>query len=327
MIDKSRILTAGATLFAAASVGFVMQNGGAIAARLIADRGDVSAGQTELAALAGIPGLPADRSIFGRFDSPTMDGSTRIAAVTEPLIIDVQSDAMPPSRFELGCDVSMSAVVEAGAMVRLSLDAPCHPDERVSISHEGIAFAELTDAYGILSVVLPAMARDATISARFNNGDQAIAHAEIFALDGYERLAINWAGPATMDLHALEFGAGFDDPGHVWAMAPGDPSTGVEAKGGFLTVLGNPDLPNPRLAQVYSAPYGRMNRQGDIDVMVEAAIDDVSCGRSVGLRTIRVTGARDARQLDVALSMPPCGGEDGFLVLKNLFPDLKIAQN
>ena len=212
-------------------------------------------------------------------------------------------------------------------MVRLSLNAPCHQNERITISHAGLFFADVTDNTGNYSVSVPALQKDAVFEIAFADGSTVDARALVLTQDGYERAGISWSGPAVLNLHAMEFGAGFDDPGHVWSGAPRNPTAGVRATGGFLTVLGNAALPRPQLAQVYSFPYDRMNRDGSVEIVVDAQIDQGSCGQDITARTVRVLGQGQPETMPVAFPMPACDGENGFLVLKNLFQDMKIARN
>ncbi len=330
MIDMKRILTAAATLVVAAGAGFVMQNTGAIAARLGNDQANAlprDGGLAQRGALAGLPSMPRDAFAPARLRSPGLDGALRIAAVTESIIPELGSD-IPAPRFPAEtCRTTVTAVSQPGAMVRLALNAPCHGNERIAISHAGLFFADVTDGDGNFSVSVPALQKDAVFEIAFADGSTVEARALVLTQDGYERVGISWSGPAVVNLHAMEFGAGLDDPGHVWSGAPRDPSAGVQATGGFLTTLGNAALARPQLAQVYSFPQDRMNRDGSVQIVVDARIDESSCGQDITARTVRVDGRGQPETMPVAFPMPACDGENGFLVLKNLFQDMKIARN
>ncbi len=146
-------------------------------------------------------------------------------------------------------------------------------------------------------------------------------------IDGYDRVAISWQGGPGMHIHALEYDAEYGDAGHVWADAARDIDAGVRAEGGFLIQLGNPDVYNPRLAEVYSFPFDRVPEDGTVRLIVEAEITPANCGKEIVGRTIQLSGQGGLSTMNIALVMPDCGEGGGYLVLKNLLQDLKIARN
>jgi hypothetical protein len=55
-------------------------------------------------------------------------------------------------------------------------------------------------------------------------------------------------------------------------------------------------------------------------------VSEANCGRELEAQTI-ATGDAGLKVQDIVLAMPDCEAVGEFLVLKNLFNDLKIAQN
>jgi len=331
MIDNRRILRAGATVVIAAGTGYLMQYGSALAARFTAPKPSVvTVGisddpiQPPPVALA-LPTPPAEAILPPRLAPPVNE--QRLAAVLDPIDLTLQNDATIPSLFSQTCDVNLSALPAPGAMVRLTLDAPCYQNQRITVSHAGLEFADATANDGGYSVDVPALSTDGPFLVTFADGRSVRAQTLTLTLDGYERAAIMWDGAPALQIHAYEFGAGFDDPGHVWAGAPRDPEYGVRAEGGFLVQLGNPDIFNPMLAEVYSFPYDRVPNGGTVNLIVEAEMSARTCGQKITAKTFQLDGAGIISTSKLALDLPDCGGESGFLVLKNLLQDLKIARN
>lgn len=225
------------------------------------------------------------------------------------------------------CNASLTAKPLAAAMVQLTLDAPCAPDQRVTLHHNGMMITERTDENGQLFLAMPALLENATFMAAFDDGVTAMALAQITSIEIYDRVVVQWQGPGQIQLHALEFGADYGDEGHVWSSAPQDTARGALGKGGFLTVYGQPMTDLDLRAQVYTFPSGTTSEVGDIDLSIEAAITPETCDRIIEAQTLQMSGGQDLKVTDVTLSMPDCDGTDGFLVLKNLLQDMKIAHN
>lgn len=89
--------------------------------------------------------------------------------------------------------------------------------------------------------------------------------------------------------------------------------------------LGNPDVFQPRLAEIYSFPYDRMQGKGVVKLIVEVAVTGQSCGIDIYAKSMQLSGAGIMSSTDVSLKIPSCGGENGFLVLKDLLIDLNIV--
>lgn len=331
MIDKSRAVTAGVTLLAAVAVGHFMQSGGAVAGRTNSDIAVAGVGTpvqfTQAPLVAFLPKPPSDAIMPIEFKSPDLGGTSRVAALNVTLDTDLQSDVETPLFLDEACDLTLTALPEPGALVRLNLGASCYQNQRILVSHAGLEFADVTGSDGSFSVEIPAMNQYAPFSISFADGRSVEAKTLNLTLDGYERVAVNWSGAATLNIHAMEFGAKFGGPGHVWAGAARNPQIGVNAEGGFLTQLGNPDVLNPVLAEVYSFPFDRMAKDGAVILMVEAEITPQTCGTEIRGNSLQLSGNGELSSTEVALTMPQCGGENGYLVLNNLFQDLKIARN
>lgn len=328
-----RYALAGATFSVAISIGFFMQSSEASQAVITPPAARVAgAALPDKASLPGVLSRPMPSS--ARVLPALPQDSTPAASLPQqPAARVVNGDApvgslpqeeTPPA---FGCNATLQASALAAAMVELRLDAPCQAGERVTFYHEGLRFTETVGQDGSLIVTAPALNENAMFAAAFANGDGAVSSARVEALAFYDRVAIQWKGNGGLQLHALEFGAGYGEAGHVWGGAPRDSSAVIDGSGGFLVQLGNSRLPEPQLAEVYTFPSGSVQSPGIVRMSIEAEISGVNCGQNFQAQSIELRTGRVAAVHDLALEIPGCDTAGEYLVLKNLLQDLKIAQN
>ncbi|MGR3343609.1 MAG: hypothetical protein ACU0DI_10370 [Paracoccaceae bacterium] len=330
MIDKRRAMTASATLLIAAAAGHFMQFGDAIAERVSSARSQkemASAASVPVRQLAALPTPPIEMIMPGDLSQQSTAPVSRVAAVNFTIDTVYQSDASVPPMFQTSCNVKLTALPEPGAMVRLQLDAPCYRNQRIMVEHLGLEFADVVGEDGTYTIDVPAFHEYRKFSVTFADGTTVDAKTLALMIDGYDRVAISWQGGPGIHIHALEYDAGYGDAGHVWANAARDVGAGVRAEGGFLIQLGNPDVLNPRLAEVYSFPYDRVPEDGTVRLIVEAEVTPATCGKEIKGRMIQLSAEGDMSTMNISLAMPDCGGDEGFLMLKNLLQDLKIVRN
>jgi len=331
MVDKRRIFRVGLTLIAAAATGHIMQSGGAFAARtdfFPPDAKRVQTDQSHFDIVAALPTPPVDVVGPEKLVTPVPRVEGRIVAAVSFQIEDGSlTDAPTPSFLASSCEATLAATSSAGAMVDVTLTAPCNPNERILVKHAGLEFSDITGQDGAYFVSVPAMNNYDAISVTFANGNSVKARPVAPSLERYERVAISWQGGGIMHIHALEFGAQFGDLGHVWAGFPGTFDPVGPLNGGFLTSLGNPDVVGPILAEVYSFPAGRSHEDGAVRLSVEAEVTDTTCGKEIFGQTHQMSGGGVVNSTQIELTIPACDNIGGFLVLKNLLQDLKIARN
>ncbi len=231
----------------------------------------------------------------------------------------------PDKRHIFECGMYLTAQPRPGAMVALALSAPCHGATRVTFHHDGMMFTGMTDPDGALDVEVPALSEKALFAATFASGDRVTAQADVPAMPFYDRIVLQWKGRTGLQLHAREFGAPYFSEGHVWAASAGDLGRSALGEGGFMTLLGDPHAPAPMLAEVYSFPVGTARRDGTVAVTIEAEVNADNCGREIAAQTIERNEQRPLRLRELTLDMPGCDDANGFLVLKNLVENLKIA--
>ncbi|WP_146347576.1 hypothetical protein [Falsiphaeobacter marinintestinus] len=224
-----------------------------------------------------------------------------------------------PSMPELGCKVSARAAPAPMASVQLSVDAPCFPNERVTVHHNGMMFTAVTDTDGTVHMTVPALSDRPIFIADFGNGKAAVATASVPDLKDYDRVVLQWSGETGFQIHAREFGASYGDRGHVWV--------GANASGadGSVVRLGARDTFAPKLAEVYTYPSGTSAKTGTVTLSIETEVTAANCGRDISAQTLELRSGTSLRTQDVTLSMPNCTAIGDFLVLNNLVDDLTIA--
>lgn len=223
------------------------------------------------------------------------------------------------------CEITANARPIAAALVNLTLDAKCLPNERVTVHHRGLIFSQTTDANGAFDITVPAMAKDATFVVAFSNGEGAVAQAVVDELADYDRVALQWKGDTGFELHAREFGADYGSDGHVWSGASRDLSFAVTGQGGFVSMLG--DVADGLMAEVYTFPITPTQGSGDVLLSVEAEVAKNNCGLEIEAQTLQTRSGNDITSRDLTVSVPDCDAAGNFLVLNNLFEDLKVASN
>lgn len=328
MINKRRAIRAGAVLLAALATGHFMQSD-AVAAKLTGTVDVVEKAVTNVLpeiskpVLANaLPTPPREMILPTGFPDADLSSGVRVAATSTGINSNIQSDAPTPSLYEFTCNVALTATPFMDGLVQLSLDAPCYRNQRMLISHAGLEFADITDSEGSFSSVVPVFSEFSSFDVVFADGNEAKANTLGMRVHEFNRVAVSWSGGPAIHIHALEFGAEFGEAGHVWAE-----SSEVSADGGILLQLGNPNIANPVLAEVYSFPNASAMHEGAVRVIIEAEVTPQTCETNITGKTVTVTPNEPALATAVSVTMPDCNGIDGFLVLKNLLQDMKIARN
>ena len=186
-------------------------------------------------------------------------------------------------------------------------------------------FTVLTDSNGLARVTVPALAKTAVFIAELQDGPSVVASAEVPDLADFDRAVLQWQGESGLQIHALEFGAGYGSDGHVWNAAMRDPAVAESGEGGFLLRLGDGLGPAPLTAEVYTFPSATTRRDGAVALSVEAEITEESCGTEVAAQSIQLRRGAAPTALDLTMALPGCDSVGDFLVLKNMLTDLTLA--
>ncbi|MGB5863351.1 MAG: hypothetical protein WBG95_03565 [Sulfitobacter sp.] len=272
----------------------------------------------EVVALAAMPTIVAP-------DADVLEES-----VTEVVADDVvEFDSADDITADLApvCDITANARPIAAAMVNLTLSAPCYPMERIAVQHAGLLFNQLTDENGSLDITVPAMAQDAVFVVAFTNGDGAVAQTVVEELSDFHRVALQWKGDTGFQLHAREFGAEYDSAGHVWSGEMRSMSYAATGQGGYIARLGDEAMADGLMAEVYTFPASAADIYGDVDLSIETEVGSNNCGLEIEAQTLQTVRGNDITTRNLTMSVPDCDASGNFLVLNNLFEDLKVAIN
>lgn len=329
------IMTAVGTLGCAIGIGFVMQGSSSSNERNSAASDDAVHAHnlqaldsaTTLLEVQDITLTSADFGVGDLQNSvrlPEMDSHVVKTAAPE---IAAPVPGASPHISATDCAVTATARPMAAAMVNVVLEAPCLPNERVTVHHNGMIFTQTTSRTGMLDINVPALAETAEFVFAFGNGDGAVARATVEDLADFDRVVLQWRGETGFQLHALEFGSDYDGTGHVWSGKPRDIASAITGKGGFMIMNGNLGVADPLLAEVYTFPSGMESMDGGVALSIEAEVITANCGQEIEARSLEMRGGKGIKTQDLSLSVPDCDAVGSFLVLNNLLQDLKVASN
>lgn len=263
---------------------------------------------TAAPALPAAPPAPPEVKVEVRKADPAQPAMTEAAPTGEPAMATA-------------CTATLDLMVEPNAMIGITLLAPCHPNQRVVLRQGGLAVTGQTTSTGALFTALPAMEKAALVEASFADGTKTSGEIAVPELTTLRRFGVQWQADDAFQVNAFEGGASYGDPGHVSAANPHRPAPGMDAKGGFLSLLGDSETANPLLAEVYTFPADPAQKP---EVVVEAAVTDKTCARELIAETLTSTGG-NVFVTDLTLAMPDCDAIGDYLVLKNLVLDLNMA--
>ncbi len=207
------------------------------------------------------------------------------------------------------CALGLRLENAPGAMIDLSLSAPCNMGERVVFRHAGLAFTETIGADGQVQVQLPAMTADALVAAYVGSSEVVLGKISVPDMAEYLRLAVQIAGSARFDLRA-------DEQGQVFVAK----SAGLEGAPHRITTLGQARMEDPLLSQVYSVA---LRDFASPELTVELGITPETCGRTLAAEVV-VSRFGKALRSSRSVAVPLCGTSGDILLLKNLLPDLTL---
>jgi len=363
MAQLKKIGMAAGTFSVALGIGFVMQNGDALASRFGGDAGEeparfaptdepVAVAQGSLVAPVSPEAVLDDQDVASASDTVELTVAPVLAAPEPALVAAVQlpTDMMvddapaspvqlasvdPETLPEIETDVSATTEIDCvpsmmagsgdAAMVELAIAAPCHQSTAFTIHHQGMMFTAMTNESGAAKLTVPALAEVAVMIAAFENGDGAVATITVPDFADYDRAVLQWQGDTAVMLSAYEDGADYGDAAHIHGGNPGDFGRATAAEGGFLIKLGEPTVQDALMAEVYTFPSGMIANPLDVMLVAEAEITPDNCGQDLAAQSIQVSPTGEATALDLEMIMPACDAVGDFLILQNMFEDLTLA--
>ena len=332
MSRMKEILTAVGTLGCAVGIGFVMQSSDTAEKRYGGKGEGIDVAAPAQVSLAGfganntlldvqeitLTSAEFDTSV----DAPAVD--SQVTTVSAPQSVLPEPD-FPDPAVTPACEITAEARPIAAAMVNLRMKASCLPGERITVHHNGMIFTETTSDTGMLDIDVPALNEEAVFIIAFSNGDGAVAQTKVEELSDFDRVVLQWKGQTGFQIHAREFGADYGAKGHIWADAPGDVADVVIGNGGLITELGDRNVADALVAEVYSFPKASTTLTGEVALSVETEVSQLNCGVEIEAQSLEVNGNGQIKTQNLTLSVPECDAIGNFLVLNNLLQDLKVA--
>ncbi len=345
-IAKLRLITGAVVVAAAAGSGYYMQSGAP---------GTTTLANAPVQATISLEALAADQAPRAPAYLPEADAPLVTRAATQPVAL-LQEDApnLPvpgtpeaatltpvmaepsqalgegaPAASAAGpsveCEVGFTANAAPGAMVELTLEAPCYGGQTVDIFHARTRFSTMLDERGLMQVAVPALEEDAFFNALFADGRTEVADILMLTMQDYQRYALFWKGEAGFDLYALENGAEYGAPGMVSAQQPYDAQRAIAGEGGFLTRLGT-DAGGYHTI-IYSWPSRLADAGPAPEVFIEAEVLEENCGREITATMLTTRDSQVPQSVPLFMEVPGCEAIGRYLVLKNPPLPVRIAAN
>lgn len=219
---------------------------------------------------------------------------TQIRFFCLTLAVAVGSLLAPSARAAQTCaGPSLTLLPRVPAMVTLTLAAPCHPGESLTITHAGLRFPARTDDRGGMTLTLPVLTTPAQVDLTLADGAVLTASAPISDLATVARTALLPIGTPGLHLRAAQVGT---RPA-ITAANPGQPDL---ATGGFLTLLG--DSAQGPQTEILSLPADTASGLA----ILHADVDDSSCGHDLLAMIYRIQPDGPPSPGALSLAMPAC---------------------
>ncbi len=212
------------------------------------------------------------------------------------------------------CGPLLELISQPGAMIGLTLLAPCNANERIVLHHAGLVVTGRTTASGAYFASVPALTAVSEVQIVFASGSTTTASIDMPEASRLHRFGVQWQDVDDFQLNAFENGANYNQTGHISAAF-----TGIPGDGGFLTILGDSSTDLPLLAEVYT-----FGKDPKADIVIEAAVTQATCGRELLGETLSASDG-NVEITDLTIAMPDCEAIGDILVLKNPDQDMKLA--
>jgi hypothetical protein len=167
----------------------------------------------------------------------------------------------------------------------------------------------------------------AFFTVRMPDGTSDSALALVPDLGDYYRVGLQWNEDRQLELHALEFGASYGEPGHIWLNNAGSVDRALSGEGGFVVQIGETGVENPMMAQIYSFPRDTLEETGNVRLSIEAPVTEANCGQDTQARTLELDEDGTVAVIELTFTLPGCDAVGDYLLLQNLLQDLRVASN
>lgn len=208
------------------------------------------------------------------------------------------------------CEPGLTLQAKPGALLSVTLTAPCAANTRVEIRHGDLRFTKRMPAGRPLHFAFPALEASGAVRVILSEGSVIEAVAPLTDLVGYRRFALAWSGAEGFDIEAEE---------GARRISAEEPGAGPGTLAGWLVELGDAEDAGSLQAQVYTYPVS-----GLAEVTARLVSTPATCGQRLrGMTLSSQAGAVEVAALRVDL--PDCAAGRVVLPLKNLDRGMKLA--
>ncbi|MEM7441447.1 MAG: hypothetical protein AAF393_17795 [Pseudomonadota bacterium] len=263
--------------------------------------------------LSEIHDIELTRSVL-EIDAPS---ALRVAAV-EPALGSGRTTPTLPRVQIANCELDIRATPTNGALISLTIGAPCHPASTAQIEHAGISFSQILDENGHAKITVPAFEEYATFDITLNDGVRGTVGAYVPDMSDVSRVAVSYGPDQPADLHAIASGAAPDSPDHMWRGAPSSKARALTFGGGYVVSLGT----GQKQAQVFTLPNTRTNAGARVSVQLQTKVKN--CDKAFAVQIVAVRNGVLTQNKSISLMDDVCK-EGASFVLKNVVKDLTVA--
>lgn len=224
----------------------------------------------------------------------------------------------------LDCTVKLSAQSLRSARVRLNITAPCHSNKVATIAHAGLQFNEYVNDNGNIEITIPVLLDPATIEVSFSDGIKKSITTQTKDLSKVTRTGIAWSGHNTLNMQVHETANNPEKNQHLSLANKRTADQSYFLGGGYLTTLGNPDIPNGKRIHIYTSDVTQ-NRY--VGFQLHMKKQGLACQNDLSLRTIHYAPSTGIQIAKKSTTIDHCKAHSGNIVLKNMLKDMIVAQN
>jgi hypothetical protein len=150
------------------------------------------------------------------------------AAFASPVPVSRTSPPFPLTQIAACAPARIDARPLPGGLMQVNILSECRRQQAVRILYAGIELVRRFDAQGRLNTQIDCIAGDEfPADLFFEDGTTASLSVSALDLARVTKVAVLWKAPVNLDLHAFEYAAKPDSPGHVWQ---GSSSSAAEAQ-------------------------------------------------------------------------------------------------
>ncbi|MGD9669278.1 MAG: hypothetical protein AB7U75_09485 [Hyphomicrobiaceae bacterium] len=218
-------------------------------------------------------------------------------------------------------DMQLATEPKPAGRLEIKLRSPCLAGRPVTFVYAGHEFVRTVGDGGELTFVLDMFEGAAPVALKLDDGSTTNIDASSVNFAQVSKVAVLWSAPVNLDLHALEYLAPRDGPGHVWSKSPGSLDAALTAaregsRGrGFLST-DDTGAGSGTHAEVYTFLHNKNQRQGAITLLIdyETRGDMPSgdyCGQGrlavIEALVVRLRPGGKVEKETVRLGSAPCG--------------------